>query len=186
MTIRIRELPPHERPRERLAALGADQLKESELLAILLRTGTRAASAVDVGVRMLREFDGSFTRLAAASLDELQKIPGVGRDKAVTLQAAFELARRLVAEKLRERPLLESPDQVAGFIREEVRHLEVESFYALFVNVRRRLIAMELISQGTLDALLVHPREVFRRAIAVGAHAVLLAHNHPSGDPAPS
>jgi DNA repair protein RadC len=186
MSLRIRDLPPQERPRERLAALGADALKESELLAILLRTGTPRASAVDIGARLLAQCGGSLARLAAATLDELRQVPGVGRDKAVTLKAAFELARRLVREEQRGQPLLETPEQIARYVLEEVRHLDIETLYLLHVNARCRLIAMEKLSQGTLDAVHARPREVFRRALLAGAHAVILAHNHPSGDPLPS
>ncbi|MFN0068853.1 MAG: DNA repair protein RadC [Limisphaerales bacterium] len=186
MSVAIRDLPAHERPRERLAERGAGQLRESELVAILLRTGTARASAVDVGAQLLARFGGSLARVAAAPLDQLQEVPGIGRDKAVTLKAAFELARRLVREEQREQPLLDTPEQIARYVREEVRDLEVETFYVLHLNVRRRLVLMERLSQGTLDAVFAHPREVFRRAITAGAHAIALAHNHPSGDPSPS
>lgn len=186
MSVAIRDLPAHERPRERLAEHGAEQLRESELVAILLRTGTPRASAVDVGAQLLARFGGSLAQVAAAPLERLQEIPGIGRDKAVTLKAAFELARRLVREEQREQPLLDTPEQIARYVREEIRHLDVETFFVLHLNARRRLVQMERLSQGTLDTVFAHPREVFRRAIAAGAHAVALAHNHPSGDPSPS
>lgn len=186
MSVAIRDLPAHERPRERLAAQGAAQLRESELVAILLRTGTARASAVDVAARLLGRFGGSLARVAAASVEELRETPGIGRDKAVTLKAAFELARRLVLEEQRELPLLDTPELIARHVREEVRGLEVETFFVLHLNVRRRLIGLQRLSQGTLDTVFAHPREVFRRAIALGAHSIALAHNHPSGDPSPS
>lgn len=186
MSVAIRDLPAHERPRERLAAHGAAQLRECELVAILLRTGTARASAVDVAARLLGRFEGSLARVAAASLEDLREIAGIGRDKAVTLKAAFELARRLVREEQRELPLLDTPEKVARYVREEVRGLEVETFFVLHLNVRRRLIEVQPLSQGTLDTVFAHPREVFRRAIVLGAHSIALAHNHPSGDPSPS
>ncbi|MSR43042.1 MAG: JAB domain-containing protein [Pedosphaera sp.] len=183
--IRIKDLPSSERPRERLAAHGADALNAAELIAILLRTGLRGASAVDVGREMISRF-GTLDNLARASLEELCRVRGVGRDKAVTLKAAFTLARRMAAELRQESPALDNPSSVADLLREENRAYEVETFQTLLLNTRHRLIRVERVSQGTLDTLLVHPREVFRAAIAANAAAVVLVHNHPSGDPAPS
>ena len=182
----LRETPERERPRERLAAVGPEHRKESELLAILLRTGTKGVPVTALAERLLRSFENSLGRVAGASLQELRRVPGVGPDKAAALKAAFELARRLTRESVREDPLLDSPGRVADFLREEMRALEVETFHVLLVNTRRRLVSAERLSQGTLDTLLVHPREVFRRAVSAGAAAIILAHNHPSGDPSPS
>ncbi len=186
MHLRMHDTPDRERPRERLAALGADKLKESELIAILLRTGTRRAPVTELAESLLRAFGHSLTRLAGAALAELCRHPGIGSEKAAVLKAAFELARRLAREAQRETPLLDTPESVANLLREEVRGLEVETFVLVMVNTRRRLIATERLAQGTLDTLLVHPREVFRRAITANAAAIILAHNHPSGDPTPS
>jgi DNA repair protein RadC len=169
-----------------LISLGADALKEEELIAILVRSGTRGVSALDASRLLLRKCGNSLDQLSRASLEDIQSIRGIGRDKAVGLKAAFTLARRLVAEVRQEAPLLDSPDLVAGLLREENRQYEVECFQVVLVNTRRRLIRVERLSQGTLDSLLVHPREVFRAAIAAGAAAVILVHNHPSGDPTPS
>lgn len=183
--IRIKDLPDSERPRERLAAHGADALNTAELIAILLRTGLRGASAVDVGRELITRF-GTLDSLARASIEELCRVRGIGRDKAVTLKAAFTLARRMAAELRHESPALDNPSSVADLLREENRVYEVETFQVLLLNVRHRLIRVERVSQGTLDTLLVHPREVFRAAITANASAVVLVHNHPSGDPAPS
>jgi DNA repair protein RadC len=185
MPQRIKDIPAHERPRERLAADGARALRDSELVAILLRTGLRGRSAIEVGDDVLHRFS-SFTRLAGATVKELQSVPGVGRDKAVTLKAAFELARRMAVELRRESPNMESPENVAQLLREEFRSSRVETFRVVLLNTRRRLISIEHVSQGTLDTILVHPREVFRPAIAANAAAIVLVHNHPSGDPTPS
>lgn len=182
----MRDTPEHERPRERLLAIGPGALRDVELLAILLRTGTRSLPVLALAESLLRSHDHALARLAAAPVSDLCRLPGLGPDKAATLKAAFELARRLALEAHREPPLLDTPDRVAEFLRPELRGLEVETFHLLLVNSRRRLVASERISQGTLDTLLVHPREVFRRAIAANAAAVILAHNHPSGDPTPS
>jgi DNA repair protein RadC len=181
----IRDMPEQERPRERLVAHGADALRHAELIAIMLRTGMKGVSAIEIAEQLLKKFvtlDG----LARASLEELSQVKGVGRDKAIALKAAFTLAKRMAKEMRGESPLLDTPEQVADLLREENRFLEVETFQALLLNTRRRLIRMEKLSQGTLDTILVHPREVFRAAIAANAAALVLVHNHPSGDPTPS
>ena len=183
--MRIRDLPVHERPRERLFEQGAGVLSDSELLAILLRTGLQGRSAVEVGRNLMSSF-GTLNQLAKARLEDLQAIKGVGRDKAVTLKAAFELAKRMARELSRESPVLDSPERIADLMREECRVNRVEQFQAVLLNTRRRLIRIQKISQGTLDTILVHPREVFQPAIAANASAIVLVHNHPSGDPAPS
>lgn len=185
MTQRIKDIPSHERPRERLATKGADALKDSELVAILLRTGLQGRSAIQVAEELLNKF-GSFNRLAAGSVKELQSIKGVGKDKAITLKAAFELARRMAGELRRETPTLDAPERIADLLREENRQYRVEQFQIVLLNTRRRLISVEMISSGTLDTLLVHPREVFAAAISANASAIVLVHNHPSGDPTPS
>ncbi|MBM3823601.1 MAG: JAB domain-containing protein [Verrucomicrobia bacterium] len=182
---RIKDLPDGERPRERLARLGSDALRNSELLAILLRTGLRGQSAVQLGDALLVKF-GTLDALARSSLEDLQSVRGIGRDKAVALKSAFTLARRLVQEQGGEPPLLDTPASIADWLREENRGYEVEHFQIVMLNTRRRLIRVEKISQGTLDTILVHPREVFRAAILAQASAVVLVHNHPSGDPTPS
>ncbi|HWD21048.1 MAG TPA: DNA repair protein RadC [Verrucomicrobiae bacterium] len=183
--VRIKDLPMGERPRERLAELGAEALRTAELIAILLRTGLKGISAIEVGEALLQKF-GTLDRLANASLDELQSVKGVGADKAIALQAAFTLARRMARELRRESPVLDTPESVAGLLREDNRAYEVENFQVVLLNARKRLIRVERVSQGLVDTLLVHPREVFKSAIAANASFVVLAHNHPSGDPTPS
>jgi DNA repair protein RadC len=184
-SLRLKDQPASERPRERLVARGPDALSQAELIAILLRTGLRGANVVQVGQNLLRKF-GSLNALALASVDELKQVAGVGPDKAATLVAAFALARRMEQERLAESPVLDNPATVVNFMRETNRLLNVESFQVLLLNVRKKLIRSEEISQGLLDTILVHPREVFRAAIAANAAGVVLIHNHPSGDPAPS
>lgn len=181
----IKDLPGNERPRERLMINGAEALKNSELIAILLRTGTKGLSAIQVAEQVLSRFV-SLDRLAKASVDDLRKVKGVGPDKAVALKSAFTLARRMSQELPHDSPLLDTPERVANLLREENRLYEVENFQVILLNTRRRLLRVEQVSQGTLDTILVHPREVFRAAINAGAAAVVLAHNHPSGDPTPS
>jgi DNA repair protein RadC len=185
MGMRLKDQPVSERPRERLASLGADALSHAELIAILLRTGLRGSNAVEVGRQMLAKF-GTLQALAQASLDDLKTIKGVGRDKAVTLVAAFTLARKMAADLQGEPPLLDTPETVANHMRELMRLFAVETFRTVLLNTRRRLIRVAEITDGTLDTLLVHPREVFKPAIAANASAIVLVHNHPSGDPTPS
>jgi len=183
--VRIHDLPAQDRPRERLAAQGADKLSNAELIAIVLRTGMKGMSAIHIAEQLLRRF-GTLQNLANTSLDELRKVKGIGRDKAVALKAAFTLARNMARELRHESPVLDTPERIADLLREENRLYAVENFQVVLLNTRRKLIRVEQISQGTLDTLLVHPREVFKAAIAASAAAIIIAHNHPSGDPTPS
>ncbi len=183
--LRLKDQPLSERPRERLRTEGPDALSNAELLAILLRTGMQGRNVVEVAQEMMRNF-GSLQALGTATVEDLRKVKGVGPDKAVTLVAAFALARKLAQELHTEAPLLDNPAAVADLMRESTRLLEVETFHAVLLNTRRRLIRVCEISQGTLDTLLVHPREVFHPAINGRASAIILVHNHPSGDPTPS
>ena len=182
---RIKDLPQHERPRERLASEGAEKLRDAELLAILLRTGSKGFSAVRIAEQLLAQF-GTLEKLARAPLADLQRVKGIGRDKAIALKSAFTLAQRMARELRLSEPFIKEPEFVAEMLREEVRFYEVECFQILLLNTRHKLIRIEKISQGTLDTILVHPREVFRLAITAGAAAIVLVHNHPSGDPTPS
>ena len=184
-SVRIKDLPDSERPRERLVACGADALKNAELIAILLRTGTKGSSAIQIAEQLILRF-GSLQNLARASLEDLRKVKGVGRDKAIALKSAFTLAQRMAAELRGESPLLDNPESIAELLREECRLYDVEHFHAILLNTRRKLIRVDKISQGTLDSVLIHPREVFKSAISANASALVIVHNHPSGDPTPS
>ena len=184
-SLRLKDQPISERPRERLVERGADALSHAELIAILLRTGLKGANAVEIGRQLLQEFD-TLRALARASVEELQSVKGIGRDKAVTLMAAFALARKMAEELQRESPVLDNPGNVVRLLREKNLVKNVETLQVLSVNTRHRLLRVDDAGDGTLDTLLVHPREVFKHAIAAGAAAIVLAHNHPSGDPAPS
>ena len=182
---RIKDMAAKDRPRERLAADGAEALSNADLIAILLRTGMKGYSAIHIAEQLLARF-GTLEMLARVSLDELQQVKGVGRDKAIALKSAFTLAKRMARELRHETPVLDTPERVADLLREENRLHGVEHFQIVLLNARRKLIRVEHISQGTLDTILVHPREVFRLAIAASASGIVLAHNHPSGDPTPS
>ena len=183
--MRLKDQPASERPRERLVALGADALSHSELVAILLRTGLKGTNAVEIGKQLLHKY-GSLGALAQASLEDLQTVKGIGRDKAVTLAAAFALACKMAKELRQDAPVLDTPEAVANLMREDTRLRNVETFQILLLNTRRRLIDVAKIADGTLDTILVHPREVFKPAIAANAAAIILLHNHPSGEATPS
>ncbi len=184
-SFRLKDQPVSERPRERLVAQGADALSHAELIAILLRTGLKGANAVDIGRELLLKF-GTLQSLAQASVEDLRSVKGIGRDKAATLMAAFALARKMAEDLQRESPVLDNPENVVRLLREKNLMKKVETLQVLLLNTRRRLIRVVEITDGTLDTILVHPREVFKAAIAANAAAVVLVHNHPSGDPTPS
>ena len=182
----MQDLPRSERPRERLVERGAEALSNAELIAILLRTGTKGVSALDAAATLLRKHNHAIGLLAQARLEDIQTVPGIGRDKAATLRAAFALARRMAEEVGRESPLVDTPELAADIVREMFRDSPVERLLIILLNTRRRLLKLETIASGSLDTLLCHPREVFRPAILANAHSVIMAHNHPSGDPTPS
>jgi DNA repair protein RadC len=184
--MRLKDQPLSERPRERLREKGSDSLSHAELLAILLRTGLKGLNVLEIGKQLVNRYR-TLDALARATWQDLAKEPGIGPDKAVTLVAAFSLARRLVKETCGESPVLDTPEAVANLMREEARLRNGEMFQVLRLNTRRRLIGEPMkVADGTLDTILVHPREVFRPAIEANAAAVVLVHNHPSGDPTPS
>lgn len=179
------ELPVHERPRERLFAVGEQALNNRELLAILLSTGTKETSALGLADRMLAQA-GSLRALAKRHPDELQRIPGIGRAKAAQLRAAFELARRLPLEPRTERIAIHHPGDVAALLMTDMRDLDREVFKVLMLDTKHRVLAIDTLSVGDLSGTLVHPRELFKSVIRRSSAAVILAHNHPSGDPEPS
>lgn len=183
-TVRIHELPAEERPREKLAAHGAATLSDSELIAILLRTGLPGANAVDVARQLLHRY-GSLGTLARCTVEELSKIKGVGPAKAVQLAAAFGLASRLARENL-ARQALDTPALIYELLAAELRALHRESLRAVLLDTKLRLIRVEEVSLGSLNESIAHPREIFRPALIYSAFAIVVVHNHPSGDPLPS
>ena len=180
----MRELPPAERPRERLLNQGANALKTAELLAILLRTGTSGRPVLDLADFLLTHF-GSLEALSRAPVGELAKIKGVGQAKAIGLKAAFALAARLARSEAEARAV-ETPEDIARLLGEEMRLLDYESLRVICVNTKHMVLGVEEVTRGTLNESLFHPREAFRAAISRQAHAVILVHNHPSGNPQPS
>jgi DNA repair protein RadC len=184
-SIMIRDLPSEERPREKLKNLGAAALTNAELLAILLRVGTRQESAVQVATRILAR-GGGLRNLPHLSLEELQENKGVGPDKAVMIKAALELGSRLATMPREVAGSITSPAQAAELFMEELRYKKKEYFMILLLNTKNHVISREEISVGSLSASIVHPREIFSIPMRKSAASVILFHNHPSGDPSPS
>ena len=180
----IRELPPEERPRERLLNQGANALKTAELLAILLRTGTKERPVMELAEFLLTHF-GSLEALSRAPVGELARIKGIGQAKAIGLKASFALAARLARSEAEARTV-STPGDVAQLLGEEMRLLDYESVRVICLNTRHRVLAVEEVTRGTLNESLFHPREAFRPALVRQAYAVILVHNHPSGNPQPS
>ncbi len=175
---KILDLPAHLRPREKLLALGVDNLKDKELLAILLRTGRKGKSAVEIADEILKKHE--LKKILQAGVDDLKKIKGLGGDKIATILAAFELAKRALEVNDNNLPTINSAREAVNHLQ-ELRTAKKEHFVALYLNARNQLIHKETISVGTLNASLVHPREVFKPAIDHLAAGIIVAHNHPSG-----
>jgi len=183
----IKDWPENERPREKLLRFGANTLSEAELLALILRTGDAVSgnSALDLARQLLHQF-GSLRGLGQASSGDLCKIRGIGPAKAAELLAVFQLARRFASAPLQPGARFSSSAEVFHHYHEIVREARQESFYTLLLDSKNRVIREVHISQGSLNASIVHPREVFAPAVRESAAAILLVHNHPSGDPTPS
>lgn len=181
----VREIPPEERPRERLARLGPEALRDAELVAVLFRTGTRDAGAIALADRVIQHF-GGLRGLARASIDELQQVKGLGAVKAVEIKAALELGKRLAHFTEPHRARIRSAEDVATLLMVRFKECETEQFKTLFLNTKNEVLKITDVSSGGLDATLALPRDVFRQAVREGASAAIVCHNHPSGDPEPS
>lgn len=178
-------LPPQARPREKLLARGPQALVDAELLALLLRTGTREKPVLQLAQALLDEF-GGWAGLLRASVSDLARIKGIGPAKRAEIAAVLEIARRSLLQQLAEAPVFDSPQAVRQFLRLKLGGLGHEVFAVLFLDAQHRLIAMEEMFRGTLTQTSVYPREVVKRGLDLGAGAVILAHNHPSGVAEPS
>lgn len=181
----IRDWPAAERPREKLLEQGSASLSDAELLAIFLRTGVTGKSAVDLARHLLTQF-GSLRVLLEADLAQFSKELGLGPAKFAQLQAVLEMGRRHLAERMRRKPALENPQTVRDYLKSMLRHEPHEVFGCLFLDSKHQVLTFEALFRGSIDNTSVHPREVVKRSLANNAAAVILCHNHPSGNSDPS
>lgn len=182
---RLRDTAVGERPQERLQRLGAGALSDTELLAMLLRSGTRGHDVLTLSARLVTEA-GSLSGLISWREEDFRKLKGIGRVKALQLLTVMEVARRVLTQQSGEAPLLNRVELIVAYMQPIVAGLDVEKFWVLCLNRKNRLIKRVELTSGTATSTLAHPREVFRAAVRESATAIICAHNHPSGDPAPS
>jgi len=181
----IRDLPTSERPRERLRDHGAAYLSNAELIAILLRTGTAAENVLGLATRLLSQF-GGLDGLARASFHELASVHGMGEAKTAQLKAALELGRRLLATSTDARVTIHSPQDVANLLIAEMSFLDQEHFRVLLLNTKNQVLAVKEVYKGNVNSAVIRASEVFQEAVRSNCPAIILVHNHPSGDPTPS
>ena len=182
---RIKDIQILERPRERLAKMGANVLSTAELLAILLRVGVEGENAIQLGQRLLHRFNG-LAGLQRASYGEICAQHGIGEAKAAQIKAAIDLGRRLASQTTSERPVVHSPEDAADLVQYEMSALEQEQLRVILLNTRNHVLGIKTIYQGSLNSSQVRVGELFRPAIRENAAAIIVVHNHPSGDPSPS
>lgn len=185
LNMKIHDVHEADRPRERLLRQGAKSLSNQELIAILLGTGTKQESVLTVANRVLLNFE-KLHNLKFATLEEMTEIKGIGEAKAVLLLAAIELGRRLASKEDEQRFTIRSPEDAANFLMQDMTSLQQEHFVCLFLNVKNQVLHKKTIFVGSLNASIVHPREIFREAVKRSAASIICAHNHPSGVPTPS
>jgi DNA repair protein RadC len=181
----IRDFPKEERPRERFLQDGPGSLSTQELLALLLRTGTRDESVIQLANRLITTFEG-LRLLKDASIEEITAIKGIGEAKAIQVLAAVELGRRISSLNYNDRYVIRSPEDCANYCMDEMRFLSQEHFVCLYLNTKNQVLHRQTIFIGSLNASIVHPREVFKEAFRRSAASIICLHNHPSGDPTPS
>ena len=181
----IKDLDQNERPRERLAKMGAQVLSTAELLAVLLRVGVEGENAIQLGQRLLKDFNG-LTGLQQATFSEICNQHGIGKAKAAQIKAAIDLGRRLAIKSTEDRVIVHSPEDAADMVQYEMSSLEQEQLRVLLLNTRNHILGVRTIYQGSLNSSQVRVGELFRPAIRENAAAIIVVHNHPSGDPSPS
>ncbi|KAF0823695.1 DNA repair protein RadC [Cytobacillus firmus] len=181
----IKDFPQDERPRERFVQNGPESLSNHELIAILLRTGTKDESVLQLANRLLTHFEG-LRLLKDASLDEITAIKGIGSAKAIQVLAAVEIGRRISKLTYDDRYIIRSPEDGANYVMHDMRFLSQEHFVCLYLNTKNQVLHKQTIFIGSLNASIVHPREVFKEAFRRSAASIICIHNHPSGDPTPS
>lgn len=184
--VTIKDMPQAERPREKLLKYGVKYLSNSELLAILIGTGSREKSAIMLADRILSMEEKGISFLAGCIPEELFRVKGIGEAKACRLMAAIELGKRISTAPRSPQVQLSSPGDIAELFMEEMRYEKREHFKVLLLNTKNEIITIENVAVGSLDLAVVHPREVFQNAVKKSASAIILVHNHPSGSPAPS
>lgn len=182
---RFKDLPEDLQPRERLHQFGPEILTNKEILAILLRTGSKGENVLELAERILTE-TGGLVGLARLSVYELEHVHGIGPAKAAQVKAALELGKRSVCADPATRPVINSPADVADLVMEEMRGLDREHFRIMYLSTRNNVLGISSVSVGSLNSSIVHPRECFKEAIRRNANTIILLHNHPSGDPSPS
>jgi len=180
---RIKNIPLNEQPRNKLIKYGAENLTDSELLAIILRTGNKKENVLELARKVLKEFN--LSKLSIISYNQVKKFPGIKKAKACQIIACFELARRFASYRTYKEPIKRARD-IAKLMMPSLKYLKKENFIGLYLDTRNYIIRKELISIGTLNASLLHPREIFGPALTDGANSLILVHNHPSGNPEPS
>jgi DNA repair protein RadC len=181
----MKEVAPHDRPREKLERLGVQGLGDNELLAVVIGSGSRHADALELANRLL-ERAGGVHGLTRLGMDRLRVVSGVGPARAARIIAAVELGRRTLLRAIAERPQLSTPQELAAYLLVQYGTPDVEQFGVVMLDTKHRIIRVRIVSSGSLDSTIVHPREVFREAASASAAAIVLFHNHPSGDPTPS
>ncbi|MDW7661977.1 MAG: DNA repair protein RadC [Bacillota bacterium] len=182
----IKQIPLSEQPREKLLSKGVANLSNSELLSILLRTGTQKKSALQLGQDLVNSFDDDFAEIANITIEELCDFNGIGASKACQILSAIELGKRVQSSGLNRRIKISGPSEVVNYFKAQLSDLKVEKFISVLLNTKNEIINWEVVSIGSLNASIVHPREVFNRAIKRSAASILVVHNHPSGHVNPS
>jgi DNA repair protein RadC len=181
----MKAVAPHDRPREKLERLGAASLGDNELLALVIGSGSRGLDALELANRLI-DRAGGLHGLTRIGLGDLRHVPGVGRARSAQILAAVELGRRTLVRAASERPRLITPRQMAAYLLPQYGSAAVEQFGIVMLDTKQRVIRIKILSVGSLDSTIVHPREVFREAASASAASIVLFHNHPSGDPTPS
>lgn len=185
-TYTMKDLPENERPREKLMKSGARGLSNSELLAIIIRNGSKGFSAIDLSNRLLSTNKQGISFLSDLSIEEITQIKGIGQCKAVQILAAVELGKRVVLENIDEKKKVTSPLDIVDFFMADMKNLKKEHFKIVMLDTKNHIIGVEEVSVGNLNSSIVHPREVYKQAIKRSSASIILIHNHPSGDPTPS
>lgn len=182
----IKSLPEDERPQEKALKNGVGALSDAELIALIIRTGRQNSSSISLAEEVLSICDEGLFSMGSFDTEDLLKIDGIGPGKASTLMAAVELGKRIAASRKPEKYVADDPDAIAGMFMENLRYEQKEYFKSVIVNTKSEVVSVDNVSVGELSRTLVHPREVFSRAIRKSAYGVIFVHNHPSGDPTPS